>query len=114
VSAGCEPSLSIDLRAGGADDRSQLQEFAGHEAFGTIWRATNHRAAEAFQPRADFGVVQDFDKRLIASPIRLGATPVQYDPAPPKLGEHTESVLESMLKLDREDIARLRPTGAIG
>jgi crotonobetainyl-CoA:carnitine CoA-transferase CaiB-like acyl-CoA transferase len=68
-----------------------------------------HRALKVDLQRPDGTKVQ-----TIASPIRLGATPVQYDPAPPKLGEHTASVLESMLKMNREDIARLRATGAIG
>ncbi|MED5620318.1 CaiB/BaiF CoA transferase family protein [Ideonella sp. BN130291] len=31
--------------------------------------------------------------RLVASPIKLSATPVQYRQAPPLLGEHTEQVL---------------------
>lgn len=68
-----------------------------------------HRALKVDLRRPDGTTVQ-----TIASPLRLGATPVQYDPAPPKLGEHTASVLESMLKMNRDDIARLRATGAIG
>jgi crotonobetainyl-CoA:carnitine CoA-transferase CaiB-like acyl-CoA transferase len=68
-----------------------------------------HRALKVDLRRPDGTKVQ-----TMASPIRLGATPVQYDSAPPKLGEHTASVLESMLKMNREDIARLRATGAIG
>ena len=45
--------------------------------------------------------------RLVASPMKLSATPVQYRRPPPLLGEHTDEVLvEAGLSLD--DIAALR------
>jgi crotonobetainyl-CoA:carnitine CoA-transferase CaiB-like acyl-CoA transferase len=44
----------------------------------------------------------------VASPIRLSATPVEYRSGPPTLGEHTEEVLQSMLKLSHDEIAALR------
>lgn len=44
----------------------------------------------------------------IASPIHLSKTPVEYKIAPPKLGEHTEAVLEEILKLSPEEQARLK------
>ena len=49
---------------------------------------------------------------LVASPMKLSATPVQYRLPPPLLGEHTDEVL-SELGLDRDEIARLRRLGAI-
>ncbi len=45
---------------------------------------------------------------LVANPIRLAETPVQYRHAPPTLGEHTEEVLTGLLGVDAEQLARLR------
>lgn len=50
----------------------------------------------------------------VANPIKLSVTPVGYDLAPPLLGENTDEVLESLLDIDSEDMARLRHTGVIG
>jgi crotonobetainyl-CoA:carnitine CoA-transferase CaiB-like acyl-CoA transferase len=50
--------------------------------------------------------------RLVASPLKLSATPVRYDRAPPLLGADTEQVLRE-LGLDAEAIAGLRRAGAI-
>lgn len=44
----------------------------------------------------------------VASPMRLSATPVEYGSAPPLLGEHTDAVLASLLRLSPADIDRLR------
>ncbi|OYZ81697.1 MAG: CoA transferase [Polaromonas sp. 24-62-144] len=38
------------------------------------------------------------DVRLVASPIKLSATPVRKDRAPPMLGQHTEEVLRELLE----------------
>ncbi len=45
---------------------------------------------------------------LVASPIRLSQTPVEYHRAPPLLGEHTQAVLRDVLGLSDEAIALLR------
>jgi len=45
--------------------------------------------------------------QLVASPIKLSATPVQYHRAPPLLGEHTDEVLGA-LGLTADEIAALR------
>ena len=50
--------------------------------------------------------------RLVASPLKLSATPVRYDRAPPLLGADTEQVLGE-LGLDAAAIAELRRAGAI-
>ena len=50
--------------------------------------------------------------RLVASPLKLSATPVRYDRAPPLLGADTEQVLRE-LGLDAVAIAGLRRAGAI-
>ncbi len=49
---------------------------------------------------------------LVASPIKLSATPVQYRRAPPLLGEHTDQVLIE-LGLHETEVAQLRAAGAI-
>ncbi len=49
---------------------------------------------------------------LVASPIKLSATPVQYRRAPPLLGEHTDQVLTE-LGLREAEIAELRAAGTI-
>jgi crotonobetainyl-CoA:carnitine CoA-transferase CaiB-like acyl-CoA transferase len=50
---------------------------------------------------------------LVASPLKLSATPVQLRRAPPLLGQHTDEVLAE-LGLDAGDRARLRAAGALG
>ncbi|OWW20296.1 CaiB/BaiF CoA transferase family protein [Noviherbaspirillum denitrificans] len=45
---------------------------------------------------------------LVANPIRMSASPVQYRNPPPTLGEHTEQVLESWLEMTPADIDGLR------
>ena len=50
--------------------------------------------------------------RLVASPIKLAATPVRYRRAPPLLGSDTDAVLAE-LGLDAAAIAALRANGAI-
>ncbi len=52
--------------------------------------------------------------RLIASPLRLSATPVETRRAPPLLGQHTEEVLEEVLGMDDAARAGLREAGIIG
>ena len=51
--------------------------------------------------------------KLIASPLRLSATPVTYRNAPPVLGEHTEQVLGEVLGLSADEIGALRAANAI-
>jgi crotonobetainyl-CoA:carnitine CoA-transferase CaiB-like acyl-CoA transferase len=50
--------------------------------------------------------------RLVASPLKLGGTPVQYRRAPPLLGADTDAVLGE-LGLDPDEIAALRAARAI-
>ncbi|MBT8435114.1 MAG: CoA transferase [Gammaproteobacteria bacterium] len=49
----------------------------------------------------------------VANPIKLSATPVEYQQAPPMLGEHTNSVLSSLLGLSDQDLDLLRSRGVI-
>ncbi len=50
--------------------------------------------------------------RLVASPMKLSATPVQYRRPPPLLGEHTDEVLAEA-GLDAAEIAALRQAGVL-
>jgi crotonobetainyl-CoA:carnitine CoA-transferase CaiB-like acyl-CoA transferase len=45
---------------------------------------------------------------LVANPIRLSATPVEYRLAPPTLGQHTDDVLSTLLGYPADGIAALR------
>ena len=53
------------------------------------------------------------DVKLVASPIKMSATPVRADRPPPLLGQHTDDVLKEVLGWDDERIAALKRQGAI-
>lgn len=50
----------------------------------------------------------------VGNPIKLSATPIEYDLAPPVLGQHTDEVLGSVLNLDSQAIDELRLAGVVG
>ena len=50
--------------------------------------------------------------QLVASPIKLSATPVRLRHAPPLLGQHTDEVLAAF-GIDADERARLRERRAI-
>lgn len=50
---------------------------------------------------------------LVASPMRLSATPVEYRNPPPLLGEHTQQVLTETLGIDAAQIEKLAADGVI-
>ena len=50
---------------------------------------------------------------LIANPIRMSDTPVQYRLSPPALGEHTNEVLADLLGYGELELARLRADDTI-
>jgi crotonobetainyl-CoA:carnitine CoA-transferase CaiB-like acyl-CoA transferase len=50
---------------------------------------------------------------LIASPIRMSATPAAYAHPPPMLGQHTDEVLQELLGLDQAGLAALHEGGVI-
>ena len=52
--------------------------------------------------------------KLIANPINMSATPVQYARSAPGLGEHTFEVLGQWLELDAAAIEKLRHAGVFG
>ncbi|MFO1069937.1 MAG: CaiB/BaiF CoA-transferase family protein [Geminicoccaceae bacterium] len=49
----------------------------------------------------------------VASPMRLSATPVAYERAPPTLGQHTDDVLTEVLGLDAAALSELREKGIL-
>lgn len=51
--------------------------------------------------------------KLVSSPMKLSATPVEVRMAPPTLGQHTDEVLRERLGLSTEQIAVLRNKQAI-
>jgi formyl-CoA transferase len=51
---------------------------------------------------------------LVASPLKLSATPVEYTRAPPLLGADTRAVLREQLGLDEATIGTLATQGVIG
>jgi crotonobetainyl-CoA:carnitine CoA-transferase CaiB-like acyl-CoA transferase len=50
---------------------------------------------------------------LVASPIKLSATPVRSDLPPPLLGQHTTDVLRSVLGYSDDTLARLQQQSVI-
>ena len=50
---------------------------------------------------------------LVANPIRLSESPVEYRNSPPTLGQHTAEVLESVLGLSPGEVAALREQGVV-
>jgi glutaryl-CoA transferase len=50
---------------------------------------------------------------MVASPLRLSATPPAYDRAPPLLGQHTEEILRERLGMSDERITELRKNGVV-
>ena len=57
--------------------------------------------------RVNMGSGEDGHVPVVASPLRLSQTPVQYRSAPPRLGAHTSEVLESFLNVDTERLTAL-------
>ncbi|MCG8405672.1 MAG: CoA transferase [Phycisphaerales bacterium] len=69
-----------------------------------------HRGMKLSMPHA---LTADGTVSLIGNPIKMSGTPVHYQKAPPRLGEHTASILSGILGLDEKKIAQLVATGAI-
>lgn len=67
-----------------------------------------HRAMRVEAPLPGGGSVP-----MVASPIRLSATPVCYHLPPPALGQHTRQVLVEMLGMDEAEVEALRRRGIV-
>jgi len=84
---------------------SRINDYRG--LFEDLHARVRGLAVDVEHPLSSDGRVQ-----LVASPLRLSETPVQYR-RPPMMGEQTEEVLREELGMDAADIARLREAGAI-
>jgi crotonobetainyl-CoA:carnitine CoA-transferase CaiB-like acyl-CoA transferase len=51
--------------------------------------------------------------KVMGVPVRLHGTPGRAELPPPRLGEHTQSVLKRVLGLTAADVARLRRSGVV-
>ena len=49
----------------------------------------------------------------VANPIQFSRTPIEYDRAPPTLGQHTQKVLTEVLGYKQADINELKSSGVI-
>jgi crotonobetainyl-CoA:carnitine CoA-transferase CaiB-like acyl-CoA transferase len=67
-----------------------------------------HRRMEVRAPHPAAGEV-----RMVASPLKFSATPVEHDSAPPTLGQHTREVLQQVLGLDGSRIDALQSEGVV-
>jgi glutaryl-CoA transferase len=67
-----------------------------------------HRGLRVEAPHPVAGTVP-----MVASPIRLSATPIRHDVPPPTLGQHTREVLTGLLGMGEEEVVTLREKGVI-
>jgi crotonobetainyl-CoA:carnitine CoA-transferase CaiB-like acyl-CoA transferase len=65
------------------------------------------------QIRMDYPEAASGRVDLIGNPINFSETPIAYRRPPPKMGEHTDAVLEEALDLSADEIAELREKGVI-
>ena len=79
-----------------------------HMRVNSCWRRVQACGLAVKMPHPEAGEVQ-----LVASPIRLPKTPVEYRRAPPLVGEHTDEILAD-LGVDAAGIAGLRERGGVG
>lgn len=73
-------------------------------------------AAPEASERGMFHVVEDArhgELKLPGSPLHLRGTPTRKPSAPPRLGEHTDAILQEVLGLDQEARGRLRAKGTV-
>jgi len=67
----------------------------------------------AREMRIDMGHPLAGTAPLVASPMRLSETPVEYRNSPPLLGEHTQRVLAEVLGMSADEIGTLRDSGVL-
>ena len=68
-----------------------------------------HRRMQVSAPHPVAGEV-----RMVASPMKLSRTPIEYREPPPTLGQHTDEVLRSVLAMGEGEIRALRASGVVG
>jgi crotonobetainyl-CoA:carnitine CoA-transferase CaiB-like acyl-CoA transferase len=69
--------------------------------------------AREMELRMPHPLTQPDPLRLIASPMRMSASPVSYRRPPPLLGQHTDEVLGDLLGLSEDELAGLRRRSVI-
>jgi crotonobetainyl-CoA:carnitine CoA-transferase CaiB-like acyl-CoA transferase len=109
------PLVAEALKAKSADEWLALLEAKGIPAGKVrgVHEALNHPTARArgMVREANHPTIPGLE--LVASPLKLSQTPVEWHRAPPLLGEHGEEILRELGKSDA-DIARLRESGVFG
>jgi len=102
------------LKAEPKGGRAVVEAICG-ETQGTILaRGKVAKKGVVYTPEAfDIGIIEVAGKSSSSSPLRLSATPVTYDAAPPGLGEHTDSVLADVLDCSPDEIVSLRSRGIV-
>lgn len=70
-----------------------------------------HRGMEIELPHGPAGGAP---VKMIASPIRMSATPARHARSAPGLGEHTGEVLADWLELGEDDVEKMHAAGAFG
>lgn len=95
--------------------RGKAEWLAALEAAKVPCGAINNLAEVFDDPQVQQrGMVQQWEHplqpalRLVASPIKLGATPVRADLPPPLLGQHTDEVLGELLGYGPDKLAQLK------
>jgi len=113
--AGLVPMLEEVIRT-----RSKADWLAALEAAKVPCGAINNLAEVFADPQVnERGMVNTWehplrdDVRLVASPMKLSATPVRTDRPPQLLGQHTAEVLGELLGYDGARVDELRKQGAI-
>ena len=95
--------------------RTKAQWLPALEAAKVPCGAINHLGEVFEDPQVrERGMVSDWvhpvkpDLKLVASPLKLSATPVRSDLPPPLLGQHTDEVLQSVLNYSPAQVADLK------
>ena len=78
-----------------------------------IAQALEHPQVQAMGMVLDVADRNGRPLRLAGVPLNLSATPAEPGGAPPRLGEHTDTILKKELGLSDEEISALRKEGAI-
>jgi formyl-CoA transferase len=138
VAAGCQPELADDERyatnpmrvrhrqilvpllAEMVKTRTKQEWISALEAVGVPCGPINNLDEVFENPqvtarglRVDLPHPSGGTVKLVGSPMRMSATPPQYDRPPPLLGQHTDEVLREVLGKGEQDIADLRSKGVI-
>jgi crotonobetainyl-CoA:carnitine CoA-transferase CaiB-like acyl-CoA transferase len=109
------PLLEEITRTRNIDEWVLIMERAGVPCgpINTLERVFADPQVQARELRVDIPHAQYGSVPSVASPIRLSKTPIQYNKAPPQLGEHNEAVLQGLLGLSDQEMTRLQEAGIL-